>query len=81
MKSAEEGIKIYHLLENKMRKKMIEKGGSISHHHGIGQIKNEELKNHLKITNSCFMIELNKSIKKLFDEKNVLSNNGILMTD
>jgi alkyldihydroxyacetonephosphate synthase len=90
MESAEEGIKIYHLLENKMREVMIEKGGSISHHHGIGQIKNEELKNHLKneelknhlkITDSCFMIELNKSIKKLFDEKNVLSNNGILMTD
>jgi alkyldihydroxyacetonephosphate synthase len=80
MESAEEGIKIYHLLENKMRHIMVKKGGSISHHHGIGKIKNTELKDHLNKTNK-YMIELNKSIKKLFDEKNVLSNNGLNLMD
>jgi alkyldihydroxyacetonephosphate synthase len=67
-KTPNNGIDIYHILEKKMRKVMKEKGGSISHHHGIGQIKSCEL--NPKYT------ELNKKIKHLFDKKNVFCNNN-----
>jgi alkyldihydroxyacetonephosphate synthase len=67
-KTPNNGIDIYHILKKKMRKVMKEKGGSISHHHGIGQIKSSEL--NPKYT------ELNKKIKHLFDKKNVFCNNN-----
>ena len=77
--TAEKGIEIYHTLENKMREVMIENGGSISHHHGIGQIKNDELINHLKKTDNFNILKLNKLIKRLFDKDNVLANNCLLI--
>jgi alkyldihydroxyacetonephosphate synthase len=72
-KTVEEGIEIYHILEKCMRQAMIEYGGSISHHHGIGQIKADELKESNKNE-----IELHKKIKNNFDSKNLFCQNNYL---
>ena len=68
--TAEEAINNFHKLEKIMRKVMIEKGGSISHHHGIGQIKSHEL--------DKSQIPVIQSIKDMFDETNVFCNNNYL---
>ena len=68
--TAEEAIAIFHTLEKKMREVMIEKGGSISHHHGIGQIKSHEL--------DKSQSPVIQSIKDIFDEANVFCNNNYL---
>jgi alkyldihydroxyacetonephosphate synthase len=68
--TAEEAIVIFHTLEKKMREIMIAKGGSISHHHGIGQIKSHEL--------DKSQIPVIQSIKNMFDESNVFCNNNYL---
>jgi len=69
-KTPNDAIEIYHTLENKMRKVMKEKGGSISHHHGVGKIKAKEL-------NSEF-VEIHKQIKNVFDKNDILCNNNYI---
>jgi alkyldihydroxyacetonephosphate synthase len=70
--TAEEGIEIYHILEKKMRKKMRDMGGSISHHHGIGQVKSYELDKNDKTTDVYFQI------KKTFDSNSTFCENNYL---
>lgn len=66
----EEAIEIYHILENVMRKVMLQKGGSISHHHGIGQIKSHELNKD--------QYPIIETMKNMFDSKNIFCNNNYL---
>lgn len=70
--TAEESIEIYHILEKQMRKKMRDMGGSISHHHGIGQVKSYELDKNDKTTDVYFQI------KKTFDSNNTFCENNYL---
>jgi len=73
-KSVEQGIEIYHKMEKSMRETMTKFGGSISHHHGIGQVKADEL---IAVTDEQ-QIELHKRIKGIFDDKQIFSNNNYL---
>ena len=70
----EKGIEIYHKMENAMRETMIEHGGSISHHHGVGQIKADELMEQ----STKEQIELQKQIKHLFDVNDRFCRNNYL---
>ena len=71
-KSVEQGIEIYHEMEKSMRETMIKNGGSISHHHGAGQIKADEL---IQITDKQQLM-LHKQIKELFDKNKYFCNNN-----
>jgi len=66
----EESIEIYHTLEKLMREVMIMKGGSISHHHGIGKIKAKELGDD--------QLQTMKSIKDMYDSNNIFCENNYL---
>lgn len=72
--TVEQGIEIYHKLEKEMRETMNQYGGSISHHHGIGQIKSDELH---EATPEAQM-QLQQAIKNLFDKECNFSSNNYL---
>ncbi len=73
-KSIEQGIDVYHKMEKSMRETMTKFGGSVSHHHGVGQVKADEL---IAVTDEQ-QIELHKRIKGIFDDKQIFSNNNYL---
>lgn len=72
--TVEQGIEIYHKMEKEMRETMSEYGGSISHHHGIGQIKSDELH---EVTDDTQM-RLQKAVKHLFDGESMFCENNYL---
>ena len=72
--SVEQGIEIYHKMEKCMRETMTKFGGSISHHHGVGQIKADEL---ISVTDKT-QIEFHKQLKDIFDSNQNFSNNNYL---
>lgn len=73
-KTIEDGIDIYHKLEHEMRLVMGKYGGSISHHHGIGQLKSNEL--HCATDDS--QMTLHKTLKRTFDIDSRFCNNNYL---
>lgn len=72
--STERGIELYHEMEKCMRETMTKLGGSISHHHGVGQIKADEL---LDVTDKL-QLELHQRIKDTFDTNDIFCNNNYL---
>ena len=63
-------------IEHKMRENFIQNGGSISHHHGVGKLR----KDFMRDTISESSIEMVRGIKKAQDPKNVfgVKNNIVL---
>ena len=63
-------------IEHKMRENFIQNGGSISHHHGVGKLR----KDFMRDTISESSIEMVRGIKKVQDPKNVfgVKNNIVL---
>ncbi len=72
--TVEQGIEIYHKLEKAMRETMNKFGGSISHHHGIGQIKSDELHEATDDT----QMKLHNAIKTVFDKNGQFCKNNYL---
>ena len=63
-------------IEHKMRENFIQNGGSISHHHGVGKLR----KDFMRDTISESSIEMVRGIKQAQDPKNVFGvrNNIVL---
>ena len=59
--------KVFSAIEHSLRESILENGGSISHHHGVGKIR----KDFMKQTLSLPSIELLKKIKKCADPQNI----------
>ena len=72
--TVERGIEIYHELEKSMRETMTKFGGSISHHHGVGQLKANEL---FLVTDKQ-QLELQTQIKNIFDKNKYFCNNNYM---
>jgi len=70
--TTEQGIEIYHKFEKAMRETMKNLGGSISHHHGIGKLKSNEL---IHVTTSSH-IKLQQDLKAMFDNRDLFCNNN-----
>lgn len=66
-KGLQEPDKVFHEIENKLRQTIIDNGGSLSHHHGIGKIRQEFL-SQIQSANS---IEVIRKTKEAMDPKNV----------
>lgn len=64
---------VFAKIEKQLRKKILEEGGSVSHHHGVGKLRKEFLSD---IINPS-QISLLKEVKKKLDPSNVfgISNN------
>ena len=61
-------------IEHPIRRAIMDRGGSISHHHGVGKIR----KDFLKDTLSDSSVELIKDLKKAHDPSNIFGiRNGI----
>ena len=67
---------VFTSIEHKMRENFIQNGGSISHHHGVGKLR----KDFMKDTISESSIEMVRGIKQAQDPKNVfgVKNNIVL---
>lgn len=72
-KGVSQPSKVFSQIEHSLREAIIENGGSISHHHGVGKLR----KDFVKDTLSEGSIEFIKGMKKSVDPKNVfgISNN------
>ena len=65
-------------IEHSMRKVIIEHGGSISHHHGVGKLRKDFIPDMLSKTS----IDLVREMKKAHDPSNIFgASNGILAND
>ena len=67
VKGIKNSIDIFHSIEHSMREAIIESGGSISHHHGVGKLR----KDFMADTISSASIELLKQIKRSHDPNNI----------
>ena len=67
---------VFTSIEHKMRENFIQNGGSISHHHGVGKLR----KDFMRDTISESSIEMVRGIKQVQDPKNVfgVKNNIVL---
>ena len=74
-KGLDDPEKAFSDIEHSLRQVIIDNGGSISHHHGVGKIR----KDFMKDTLSPSSIELLKDIKRSVDPKNVFGiRNNVL---
>jgi alkyldihydroxyacetonephosphate synthase len=69
---------IFAEIEHALRETIMEAGGSISHHHGVGKIR----KDFMDKTISPTSIELLREVKQLSDPKNIFGiRNNVLVSD
>ncbi len=59
--------KIFSTIEHSLRESIIENGGSISHHHGVGKLRKDFMKQALSLSS----IDLLKKIKNCADPQNI----------
>ncbi len=76
-KGVPEPEKVYGQIEHSLREAIMESGGSISHHHGVGKIR----KDFMKDTLSPDSIEFLKSVKKSLDPKNTFGIRNNIFAD
>lgn len=70
--------KICSEIEHSLRKTIIENGGSISHHHGVGKIRTDFMKD----TQSLASMELIQNLKQTTDPQNIFSiSNNVCIGD
>ena len=73
-KGQEHPLEMYHEVEGALRQVILDNGGSLSHHHGIGKIRRPFLKQ-IQSANS---IEVMRQTKKAIDPNNIFSvGNGV----
>ena len=71
----EKPAEIYSKIENSCRQSILDNGGSLSHHHGIGKIRQPFIN---QVFNG-YSMEILKEIKKKIDPKNIMcANNGAI---
>jgi len=68
------GVDIFHKIEHQLRQEILDNGGSLSHHHGIGKLRSVFLPQ-IQSENS---MEVMRQIKKAMDPNNVFAiGNGL----
>ena len=67
VKGVKNPVEIFNSIEYSMREAIMEAGGSISHHHGVGKLR----KDFMKGTISPASIEMLKQVKTAHDPKNI----------
>ena len=67
-------VKVYEQIEEEARWAMINSGGSLSHHHGIGKIRKKFLPH---VMNPCGL-EIIKGLKEKIDPGNIFATNNIV---
>jgi len=67
-------IKIYNSIEEAARNEILASGGSISHHHGVGKIR----KQWLKETVSDVGLGMMKAVKDYIDPNNIFGNRNLI---
>ena len=68
---------VFSQIEHSLREAILENGGSISHHHGVGKLRKDFMKDTLSPTS----IELLKSMKRSIDPQNVFGIRNNVFAD
>jgi len=69
-------VKVFSEIEEEAREEILKNGGSLSHHHGVGKLRRQFMKQ--SIGDVAF--DLLKKIKKEFDPKNVFNTGNMGLT-
>ena len=69
--------KVFSAIEHSLRKSIIESGGSISHHHGVGKLRKDFMKQALSLSS----IDLLKKIKNSADPQNIFGIRNNVFAD
>ena len=70
-------VQVYEAIENLAREEILANGGSISHHHGVGKIR----KQFLRQTVGDIGLESMRAIKNYIDPQNIFGNNNLMIGD
>lgn len=70
-------VQVYEAIENLAREEILANGGSVSHHHGIGKIR----KQFLKQTVGDIGVGTMKAIKNYIDPDNIFGNDNLMIGD
>ncbi|MFQ5928634.1 MAG: FAD-binding oxidoreductase [Acidobacteriota bacterium] len=76
-KGVEEPDEVFSRIEHSLREAIIENGGSISHHHGVGKIRKDFMKDTLSVPS----IELLKKMKQCNDPHNIFGIGNNVFAD
>ena len=71
-KGVENPSQVYAELEEAARDEILKSGGSLSHHHGVGKLRQK----YLKDIKSPAMLQLNQKVKEVVDPQNVFGSNN-----
>ena len=67
-------VHLYELLEHSARNEILNSGGTLSHHHGVGKIRKKWYADSVSGTG----VDVFLAIKKQLDPKNVLANSNLV---
>jgi alkyldihydroxyacetonephosphate synthase len=68
---------VFGKIEHSLREAIIENGGSISHHHGVGKLRKDFMKDTLSIDSISFL----RGLKKAVDPQNVFGDRNNVFSD
>ena len=77
VKGVENAADLFSSMEHSIREAIMENGGSISHHHGVGKLR----KDFMQDTISPASIDLLKQVKRSHDPKNIFGIQNNVFTD
>jgi alkyldihydroxyacetonephosphate synthase len=76
-KGVESPDRVFGEIEHSLREAILENGGSISHHHGVGKLRKDFMRDVL----SPAGIELLKNVKKASDPQNIFGVRNNVFAD
>jgi alkyldihydroxyacetonephosphate synthase len=76
-KGIDDPIEVFNSIEHSMREAIMESGGSISHHHGVGKLR----KDFMKSTGSASSIDMVKQLKRAQDPGNIFGIRNNVFAD
>ncbi|XP_051565248.1 alkyldihydroxyacetonephosphate synthase, peroxisomal-like [Myxocyprinus asiaticus] len=67
-------VHVYEQVEHAAREEILANGGSLSHHHGVGKLRKEWMKESVSVVGLGML----KSVKEYIDPKNIFGNRNLL---
>jgi alkyldihydroxyacetonephosphate synthase len=76
-KGVKEPENVFGKIEHSLREAIIDNGGSISHHHGVGKLRKDFMKDTLSVDSISFL----RDLKKVVDPQNVFGARNNVFSD
>lgn len=68
-------VHLYETIENAARQEILENGGSVSHHHGVGKVRQQYLERTISTTGLGAL----RAVKQFLDPQNIFANGNLMI--